>query len=269
MGDLYVHLRMKECCRKTLASLDAMKKGMKGTGAFKLSLSKALSEKPVPDALTALATTIGKSAPEGDAKFASIKKKSLSKAALAHAKEHKARGESTEASLWESLASLFEGKAASAVAGAGALAGAAAGAAGGGAAAGKMKAALKGEEIAKKAQEKVAEYKKAGITYAQSGAAGTADCSHFVHDVLNSSGVKAPYVSTDEIANSSSFKPVTDPMPGDIIWQPGHMGIYTGKDDKGHPLGAQMGTHGAAVGVWGEGGWFKGGKETLYYRPEL
>ena len=266
MGDLFVHVRMKECCRKTLADLDAIKKGISGTGAFKINLARTLADKPVPEAMTTLATTIGKSAPDGDPKLTSIKKKTLSKAASTHAKLHKSRAETTEAALWEVLSAVFEGKdATKALAASGGAAGLLGGTAGG--KAGSAASGALGDKIAQKAKEKVADYKKAGITYAQTGAPGTADCSHFVHDVLKSSGVDVPYVTTKDIATSKHFQKVTDPKPGDIIWQPGHMGIYTGKNDKGQPLGAQMGEHGAAVGTWGEGGWFKGGDQAVFYKP--
>lgn len=267
MGDLFVHVRMKDCCRKALGELDAIKKGLPGTGAFKVPLLKALGDKTVPDAMTALSTTIGKSAPEGDRRLTSIKKKSLSKAAAAHAKVHQAKAETTEASFWEVLASVFEGKDAATILAASGGAAGLLGAAAGGKAGTSVPGGL-GGKIAEKAKEKVAEYKKAGITYAQTGAAGTADCSHFVHDVLKSSGVSVPYVTTKDIATSSHFQKVTDPQPGDVIWQPGHMGIYTGTNEKGQPLGAQMGEHGAATGTWGEGGWFKGGNQVTYYRPQ-
>jgi hypothetical protein len=46
------------------------------------------------------------------------------------------------------------------------------------------------------------------------------------------------------------------------------MGIYTGKADaQGHPLGVQMGNHGAATGAWGPGGWFAKGDDMRSYRP--
>ncbi len=235
MGDLFVHVRMKECCRKALGELDAIKKGLGGTGAFKVSLLKALGDKTVPDAMTALSTTIGKSAPEGDRRLTAIKKKSLSKAAAAHAKVHQGKAETTEASFWEMLASVLEGKDLPASqAAAGGAAGLLGAAAGGKAGTASVPGGL-GGKIAENAKAKVAEYKKAGITYAQTGAAGTADCSHFVHDVLKSSGVSVPYVTTKDIATSSHFQKVTDPQPGDVIWQPGHMGIYTGTNEKGQP----------------------------------
>ncbi len=263
MTDLFVHVRMKECCRQALGEIDAIKKGVGGTGAFKVSLVKLLGEKTVPEALTALATTVGKSAPEGDRRFTALKKKSLAKAAAAHAGVHEGKGETTEAALWEALSAVLEGKDASksAIAAPGLL----------GAAGGKVGASLSGglgEKIAQKAKDKVAEYKKAGIQYAQTGAPGTADCSHFVHDVLGASGLDVPHVSTKEIGASKHFTKVTAPQPGDIIWQPGHMGVYVGKNEKGQPLGAQMGEHGAAVGVWGEGGWFGGGDQVTYFHPK-
>lgn len=262
MTDLFVHVRMKECCRKALTEIDGIKKGIRGTGAFKLSLAKALGDKTVPDARSALATTIGKSIPEGDKQFTSLKRKSCAKAAAAHAAVHKGRSETIEAALWEALAAVFEGKSAPQAAGAPGLVG--------GTAVGKLGAKLPGgvgDKIAQKAKEKVDEYQKAGITYAPTGAPGTADCSHFVHDVLRSSGLNIPYVTTNGIKTSKYFTKVTDPQPGDVIWQPGHMGIYMGKNEKGQPLGAQMGKHGAALGVWGEEGWFEYGDETKFFHP--
>lgn len=51
------------------------------------------------------------------------------------------------------------------------------------------------------------------------------------------------------------------------MWQPGHLGIFSGKfDDLGRPLGYQMGTSGAKLAPWGRGGWFAGGSSLIYYR---
>jgi hypothetical protein len=110
MTDLFVHVRMQDCCRKALAEIDDVKKGVRGTGAFKVSLAKALGDKTVPEARSALATTIGKSTPEGDKQFTSLKKKTCAKAAAAHAAAHKGQGETTAAALWEALAAVFDGK---------------------------------------------------------------------------------------------------------------------------------------------------------------
>jgi hypothetical protein len=252
MGDLIVHDRMKDCCRTTLGGLDTAKKDVPGSGVYGVGLLKLLGDKTIPDARTALSTSIGQGEPKGEPKFVGVKKKICIRLAHDHAKEHQGKGESREAAFWNGVAGMFDGKAPLAPV-----------------------RKVSGDEIASKAQDKIAEYKKNGITYSQSGAKGTADCSHFVHDVLTSSGMDAPHVTAKDgelgIRTSPAFEEVTDPQPGDVVWQPGppaHMGVYTGKDADGHVLGAEMGNHGAAVGKWGPGGWFKGGDEMTFYRPK-
>ena len=132
-----------------------------------------------------------------------------------------------------------------------------------------------GESVADKAEEVAADYKARGVKYARGGDASgggtTADCSHYVNDVLRQAGINAPYVTTATIASSPGFVQVTadDVRAGDVIVQGDHMGIYSGEDDaKGHPLGYQMGVKsGASEATWGPGGrWFPDATPT-YYRP--
>jgi hypothetical protein len=266
MGDIYVHVRMKECCRGTLKDLDKRKKKAKFKGGLlgTLSLFEAMAEKTIDDALGAL--------PGGGHAGGVLEE--LTRAACVkvcehHASQHEGKGETEEGAFWRHAVAAMTGKPAPArLAKAGALAGA------GGSGVSK---AWNGQAVADMAKAKGKEYKEKGVKYSMSPpyypASAHSDCSHFVNETLKASGVNVPYVTTAGIAGSKSFTEVTSPQPGDVIWQPGkpgdhgHMGIYTGQDAAGHPLGEQMGTHGAAEGKWGDGGWFHGGGETKYYRP--
>jgi len=118
------------------------------------------------------------------------------------------------------------------------------------------------------------DYRARGVTYQMGGSAAnggqTSDCSHYVHDVMNQSGVNVPYVTTGQIGTHPNYQNVSasEARAGDVIVQGGHMGIYTGRqDDRGRPVGTQMGTSGARDAPWGEGGWFAQPGDTRYYRP--
>lgn len=132
-----------------------------------------------------------------------------------------------------------------------------------------------GNLIAQKSAEVAKDYRDRGVTYYMGDDAeadgDTADCSHFVHDVLNQSGIDIPYVTTSDIGNDSHFNriPASEARAGDIIVQGHHMGVYTGENDPDTdcPLGYQMGDHGAAKGKWGDGGWFAHPEDMRFYRP--
>jgi cell wall-associated NlpC family hydrolase len=261
MGDIYVHVRMKECCRSTLKELDKRKKKAKFQGGVLgvKSLSEALSEKTIDDAKAAIPG--GGCGAEGE--LERLTRAACVKVCEKHAEEHEGKGETEEGGFWREMVEAISGKPAATKV---ALPGA------DGAAGVKSKAnGSNGQAIADMAKAKAAEYKEQGVTYKKARPAYPAnkhaDCSSFVHDVLMSSGHEVDDVTTEAIGTSKDFTPVTHPQPGDVIWQPGHMGIYTGTDSAGHPLGMQMGTLGPAEGRWGPGGWFKGGNETRYYRP--
>jgi hypothetical protein len=79
-----------------------------------------------------------------------------------------------------------------------------------------------------------------------------------------------PYHTTRDLAGSKYYRKVnaSEAQAGDILWQPGHMGVYTGQSDaRGRPMGVQMGSSGAREAPWGLNGWFAGGAQLKYYRP--
>ncbi len=257
-NDLYVHAAMKKCCVKVLEEIDKKKKDVKGSGLYGMTLAKELGKQPIPEARKALRSTVGASAVGGENAELGEKRRDLCvKLARKHEEKHKDKGEAKEGEFWGELAEALGG---------GEL-GKVEESEGGSTEAGKTQKTT-GETIAEKAKEKVAEYKKKGITYSQSGKAGTADCSHFVHDVYQSAGVDVPYTTSGGFADSPHFEPTTTPQPGDVIWQPGHVGIYMGTNENGQPMGAQMGNSGAAIGPWGKGGWFEGGEQVTFYHPK-
>lgn len=264
MGDIYVHVRMKECCRGTLKDLDKRKKKAKFKGGVLgiKSLFEAWGEKTIDDAKAAL--------PGGGEKFAPVTLEGLTQAACVkvcenHADQHDGKGETEEGAFWHDVVAALTGRPAAKRAAPGSSAASST--------PGQttVSEGHNGQAIAAMARTRAQDYRNNGVTYLQTRPAYPAnkhaDCSSFVHDVLTSSGHNVPDTTTGAIATSEHFVLVTDPQPGDVIWQPGHMGIYTGTDAAGHPLGMQMGVHGPAEGTWGPGGWFQGGNETRYYRP--
>lgn len=74
--------------------------------------------------------------------------------------------------------------------------------------------------------------KYGNLTYSQSGAAGTIDCSHLVHKVLNDQGVEVEYFDTTRMANSGNYDIIdaSQVMPGDVVMftsPQNHTGIVT------------------------------------------
>ena len=130
------------------------------------------------------------------------------------------------------------------------------------------------QEVANTAVTVAQDYDDKNVTYQMGGDASaggdTSDCSHFVNDVLQRSGVDVPYTPTADMADSPYFQEVSqsDARPGDVIVQGEHMGIYTGTDANGAVRGVQMGNHGAQSAPWGEGGWFKDAGDMTFYRPQ-
>lgn len=127
--------------------------------------------------------------------------------------------------------------------------------------------------IIDKAKELAKKYADENVSYQMGGdydAGGNkSDCSHYVNDVLEESGYKAPYVTTSQLASGHpDYEEVTSPQPGDIILQGGHMGIYSRTDADGNPWGYQMGNSGCKEGKWGPSGWFNTGQPTRYFRPK-
>jgi hypothetical protein len=109
MGDIWVHVRMKECCRQTLADLDKRKTKAKIKGGVLgvKSLAAILGEKTIDEALAALAA--GGSGVGGELER-------LTRAACAlvcekHAKLHHGKGETEEGAFWKHMEAACAGRA--------------------------------------------------------------------------------------------------------------------------------------------------------------
>ncbi|MFO0761389.1 MAG: hypothetical protein U0359_33230 [Byssovorax sp.] len=105
MGDIWVHVRMKECCRKTLKDLDARKKKAKFTGGVLgvKSLFEALGEKTIDDAKAAL-----KGGGEEGGEMERLTRAACVKVCEAHAKAHEGKGETEEGGFWKDLVEAME-----------------------------------------------------------------------------------------------------------------------------------------------------------------
>lgn len=257
MGDIFVHIRMKACCRMALADIDKEKNKAKGSSGIMgiASLATMLGEKTIDAAKVAIPAG-GAMSTGGNAEMERVTRALCAKLCDTHAQEHEGKGETEEAGFWRDLGASFEGKVLPS--------------------ASQSTPKVGGQQVADMASKLRKEYRQKGVTYSQDApfypASNHADCSHYVNSVLQASGVDVPYVTTKQIGAKEFekyYEKVTDsPQPGDIVWQPGHMGIYVGQDDQGRPLGEQMGESGANQGVWGPGGWFSGGDKIEYYRPK-
>lgn len=85
-------------------------------------------------------------------------------------------------------------------------------------------------------------------------------------------GFDVRYQSSDAFSGSRHYEKAKGaPQPGDVMWQPGHVGIYTGQMYKNTsiPQGLDIGsTRGVRESPWGEDAdWFEGGDELTYYPP--
>jgi RHS repeat-associated protein len=128
-----------------------------------------------------------------------------------------------------------------------------------------------GENVADEAKKLTEDHQKCHTKYqSPPTGANTDDCSHFVFKALNNAGVRIPYESSKTMSTSGNFAVVAagQQRAGDIMSQPGHVGVYSGSsDDRGRPLGYQMGNSGANLAPWGASGWFAGGNQLVYLRP--
>jgi hypothetical protein len=107
MADLYVHLRMKECCRNTLKDLDQRKRKAKFRSGILAtpSLNEALGNKPIDEAHNALSgggANAGATAPETD--LEQIAMTMCEKICQNHASKHEAAGELAESRFWRDMA---------------------------------------------------------------------------------------------------------------------------------------------------------------------
>jgi hypothetical protein len=101
MGDLYVHVRMKECCRATLKDLDKRKKKarFKGGPLGNKSLFDAFGDKTIDEARSAL----DGGGQEGG-RLEELTRAACVKVCEKHAAEHDGKGETEEGAFWWDLA---------------------------------------------------------------------------------------------------------------------------------------------------------------------
>jgi hypothetical protein len=108
MGDIYVHVRMKKCCREMLARIDeeSKKANVKG-GIFGVeSLAELLGEKTI-DAAKAALPGGGPVASMGlDAEMEKVTRAICAKLCEVHAGEHAAKGEMEEGGFWQALSTV-------------------------------------------------------------------------------------------------------------------------------------------------------------------
>jgi len=107
MADLYVHLRMKECCRNTLKDLDQRKKKAKFRSGILAtpSLHDALGNKPINEACNALPVGgPGRAEATDEGEIERIAKMTCEKICEKHAEKHKATGEVMEGRFWQEMA---------------------------------------------------------------------------------------------------------------------------------------------------------------------
>ena len=87
-----------------------------------------------------------------------------------------------------------------------------------------------------------------GTPYAWGGGApGGFDCSGFVSYVYAQMGIALPHQSGD-ILNSGTVISASEARPGDILWWPGHVGIYAGD---GQVLHSTPGPGVSITNIWG------------------
>jgi hypothetical protein len=107
MGDIWVHVRMKECCRATLRDLDKRKKKARFEGGVLgvRSLFEALGEKTIDEAKAMLANC-GKTG----GKLEELTRAACVKVCEKHAAVHKGQGETEESVFWHQVVAAMQGK---------------------------------------------------------------------------------------------------------------------------------------------------------------
>jgi hypothetical protein len=110
MGDLYVHVRMKECCRSTLKAVDTRKAKAKFKGGLlgMPALFRALGEKPTHDAQRAIPAGTGERAP---GELERLIQAACEKVCEQHAAVHEGKGEQQEGAFWREMAAACVGTA--------------------------------------------------------------------------------------------------------------------------------------------------------------
>ena len=116
MGDIYVHVRMKECCRNTLKDLDKRKAKAKRSGGLlgMPSLLKALGEKTIDDAKGAISTDGASSAAAPGSEHERLIRAACEKVCEKHGQDHDGKGETEEGAFWWMMAAALAGKPAAA-----------------------------------------------------------------------------------------------------------------------------------------------------------
>ena len=121
----------------------------------------------------------------------------------------------------------------------------------------------------------MADYKKHGITYGKPPTPGqTQDCSHFYCASANRAGLHIDYRNTTVMAKEDGFKLIgaSEARAGDVIMRPGHVGIYTGQQDRqGRFLALDMGgrspDYTRLLSNWGPGSSYGNLGPITFYRP--
>lgn len=110
MGDIYVHVRMKECCRKTLSDLDKRKgkARIKGGVLGIRSLAKDLGDKTIDAAKGALGDCGGVNGGAGG-DLERLTRAACRLVCEKHATTHEGKGEMEEGAFWREMAAAVGG----------------------------------------------------------------------------------------------------------------------------------------------------------------
>jgi hypothetical protein len=107
MGDIYVQVRMKQCCREVLRRIDeeknkaGVKEGILGAGA----LAEMLGERTIDAAMAAIPG--GRKVGGLMGEMERVTRALCAKICEMHAAEHEAAGEGEEAGFWRALLGTF------------------------------------------------------------------------------------------------------------------------------------------------------------------
>ena len=123
----------------------------------------------------------------------------------------------------------------------------------------------------------MADYRARGVRFQlqqEDSPPDTSDCSVYVAHVMRAAVLPIPLVCTWEIEDCRWYLGIAreDARGGDVIWQPGHMGIYLGESfvrrGKVGYRAYEMTRRGPRrpIGTWGPAGVHAGGGFTAFYR---
>lgn len=71
---------------------------------------------------------------------------------------------------------------------------------------------------------------------------GGSDCSYLVYRILQDAGLKVPYRASGALRATYRVVSASQAVPGDLVYKPGHIGVYTGNGmvvDHGSGFGAK------------------------------